>query len=74
MTALLPCPWCGQTPEKLMLSEGNTYRWAIVTPSCCGDINGEIRRQPYPDPLGEADMARAVEWWNGRHPKTEVTR
>ncbi len=64
---LLVCPWCGEVPEKLSLSEGSTYRWAIVTPMCCGCVQGEIRRSSYPEPLdNEENMASAIEWWNTR--------
>lgn len=61
------CPWCGEVPERLELSEGSTYRWAIVTPSCCGAVMGEIRRASYPKELGsDTDLPRAIEWWNDR--------
>jgi hypothetical protein len=64
---LLPCPWCGKTPEHITLAEGSTYRWAIVSPDCCGDIMGEIRRSPYPAKLGtDEDRQSAVDWWNTR--------
>jgi hypothetical protein len=63
----LHCPWCGQTPNELSLTEGDTYQWAIVSPSCCGNIMGEIRRASYPAALGvPEDHASAIAWWNGR--------
>ncbi len=62
------CPWCGKVPTELSLSEGNTYRWALVTPNCCGEVMGEIRRSPYPTALGsDADKAAAERWWNARY-------
>ena len=65
MTPLKPCPWCDETPTKLHLSEGDTHRWANVTPNCCGEVMGEIRRSPYPAALGtEEDYEVARDWWN----------
>jgi len=67
MSDLLPCPWCGETPAELLLRKGSTYRWAEVSPSCCGDVTGEIRRTSYLDNLGTPeDHASAREWWNTR--------
>lgn len=64
---LKPCPWCGRTPTELCLTEGSTYRWAIVTPDCCGDVMGEIRRSAYPANLGtDEDKINAAYWWNTR--------
>jgi hypothetical protein len=61
------CPWCGETPTELDLMEGDTYRWALVSPNCCGGVYGEIRRSSYPAALGTPeDYARAAEWWNTR--------
>lgn len=65
---LLPCPWCGRIPDGLELSEGTTYRWALVTPRCCGSIQGEIRRSGYPSKLGtDEDNQAAIAWWNDRY-------
>jgi hypothetical protein len=44
--ALKPCP-CGKVPEKLIISEGNTYRWRQISGSCCGEWEIESQRIPY---------------------------
>jgi hypothetical protein len=65
--SLLFCPWCGKVPDSLNLREGSTYRWALVSPKCCGAVEGEIRRESrYDEDFNDADMALAVEWWNDR--------
>lgn len=70
---LRQCPWCGKYPTKISLSEGDTHRWAICTPDCCGEVMGEIRRDTtngYFTEFTEVDRDRAELWWNTRYDST----
>lgn len=59
---LAVCP-CGKTPTKLIIQEGNTYRWRQISGDCCGEWEIESSRIEYQ--AKEDDVYKqCVEDWN----------
>ena len=63
MTELKRCP-CGQVPEYLDITpSASGYKWAVITPNCCGQWDSEIKVQGLP--LDSDDVhGYAIETWN----------
>ena len=65
MTELKPCP-CGKMPEKLLISEGSTFRWRYVEGDCgCGWMF-ETRINTMRKASGQEDYEECVEAWNAK--------
>ena len=63
MSEIKPCP-CGVVPEKLFVSQGDTYRWARASAGCCGVWEIEFRRPSRALELDgpEVQAAAIIEW------------
>ena len=62
---LAQCP-CGVTPKRLVLQDGDTYRWMYITGDCCHEWMLEGRRHRSQLPLDdEINLQLAVDTWNG---------
>ena len=60
---LKPCP-CGQVPEALTITDnGQGYKWASATGTCCDEWSVEFRTQ-YNDYTSDACRELAIEAWN----------
>jgi hypothetical protein len=59
---LKPCP-CGKTPSKLLIGDGNTYRWRIISGDCCGEWMIESSRIEYPI-TDESIVKQCTNDWN----------
>jgi hypothetical protein len=68
---LAPCP-CGQIPESLCINDnGQGYKWAMTSGSCCGEWNIEFRTN-YLGINSKECMDLAISAWNNapRHHAT----
>ena len=59
---LAPCP-CGQVPTSLSISDYGGYKYALASPSCCGEWLIEFRTN-YKPLDSEACMTLAHAAWN----------
>ena len=59
---LAPCP-CGQVPASLSISDYGGYKYALASPSCCGEWLIEFRTN-YKPLDSEACMTLAHAAWN----------
>lgn len=66
------CP-CGQIPPSLVVVEGETSKWAYVSPGCCGEWYIEFRIN-YNHPKSQAAHKLAVEAWNDAPRADEIGR
>ena len=72
-TDLLPCPWCGEKPASVSVSEGSTFRWRKVD-GCCAD-GPEVRHDTMADDQVAAEVesrAAAIAAWNRRAQAAEI--
>lgn len=66
-TDLLPCPWCGNALNEVVVNQGTTFRWRVVS-GCCTD-GPEVRHDTMASDQKAADAdsrARAITAWNTR--------
>jgi Lar family restriction alleviation protein len=63
--ALLPCPFCGSTPE---LMEGHRNHWRVECHRC------GVRRAQFANGGVDEDKARAIRSWNTREPEAGKLR
>ena len=57
------CP-CGEIPDELHIIEGNSFKWAWVSGSCCNEWSIEFRTE-YNDIGSDKCMESAITVWNG---------
>ena len=62
LTPLLGCP-CGKVPPSLIVTRGNTLKWAFVSGGCCGEWHFEFRTY-YHEPGSPECSALAQAAWN----------
>ena len=69
MENLKPCP-CGETPDRLYITEGPTCKYAYVYGSCCGEWNVEFKTKYFKIDTKDC-MQLAIKEWNDttRHRK-----
>jgi Lar family restriction alleviation protein len=63
--AMLPCPFCGSTPE---LMEGHRNHWRVECHRC------GVRRAQFANGGVDEDKARAIRSWNAREPEAGKLR
>lgn len=59
---LLVCP-CGKTPDRLVICESYSCKWAWVSGNCCSEWNVEFRTKYYKIDSPEC-MDLAIREWN----------
>lgn len=65
---LLPCPWCGQAVDEVVVLQGSTFRWRKVV-GCCTD-GPEVRHDTLAkdQALAERETRKdAINAWNTRN-------
>ena len=68
MSELKPCP-CGLTPDSLSIQSGDTFRWKIISGTCCQEWWIEARINDSDPHLDEM----AIDAWNSAPRSTGLT-